>query len=325
MIDGVIAMFDKFTESARKVMGYARQQARELKHEYIGTEHLLLAIAENYPQILKEHNLDAENVKKLVHQLSKPGDSGAEIGQMPFTPRAKRALELTAELAAAKSLKDITPKELFYGVMAEGVECRSKNYKESTASIALRAAGADLEKIVDSYGLRPKASTEPQVLELAALERIQQMGYFPKTGPKLEPAWFGHTSEQRLHGLEQPLKTLGFDDALVKAWLTACERFSRDSINTAAIAYGIIMNTPFGDIFKAFSEFKIEKTPEEARDSLEKIVERKESPMELHKVLGHAVMLAYADRTKVSPDHYMLAVLENQNCLAAKALYEKSK
>ena len=97
-------MFDRFTDRARKVMGLARQEAQRLNHEYIGTEHILLGLVQEgsgvAANVLKNLDIDLRKVRQEVEKLVKTGPSMVTMGQLPFTPRAKKVLELALEEAS---------------------------------------------------------------------------------------------------------------------------------------------------------------------------------------------------------------------------------
>ncbi len=96
-------MFDRFTERARKVMTLARQEAQKLNNDYIGTEHILLGLVQEgsgvAAQVLKNLDVDLRKVRAEVERLVEQGTSPVSGSQLPFTPRAKRVLELAMEEA----------------------------------------------------------------------------------------------------------------------------------------------------------------------------------------------------------------------------------
>lgn len=98
-------MFEKFTDRARKAMGHARQEAQHLCHEYIGTEHMLLGLAHDRDslagEVLARCGVDLIRLAAEVCKRAQPGGTAVTMGQVPFTPRAKRALE-DAEAARAE-------------------------------------------------------------------------------------------------------------------------------------------------------------------------------------------------------------------------------
>lgn len=89
-------MFERFTERARQVGVLAQDEARLLKHSYIGTEHLLLGLIREEEgiaaRVLASHDVTLEEVRAEVARIIGPGE-GNPVGQIPFTPRAKRVLE----------------------------------------------------------------------------------------------------------------------------------------------------------------------------------------------------------------------------------------
>ena len=90
-------MFERFTERARQVVVLAQEEARTLKHNYIGTEHILLGLLREEEglaaRVLESLDITVERVRAQVVRIV---GSGEEVtsGQIPFTPRAKKVLEL---------------------------------------------------------------------------------------------------------------------------------------------------------------------------------------------------------------------------------------
>ena len=92
-------MFDRFTERARKVIALAREEAGRLGHDYIGTEHLLLGLIREgggvAAAVLENLNVDLERIRLEVEKLVVMGGGTLTLGEVPFTPRAKKVLELS--------------------------------------------------------------------------------------------------------------------------------------------------------------------------------------------------------------------------------------
>ncbi len=116
-------MFDRFTDRAKKVMSYARQEAQRLNHEYIGTEHILLGLIQEgsgvAANVLKNMSVDLEKIRQEVEKIVKTGPSTVTMGQLPFTPRAKKVLELSMEEASALSHNYIGTEHLLLGLIRE--------------------------------------------------------------------------------------------------------------------------------------------------------------------------------------------------------------
>ena len=93
-------MFDRFTDRAKKVMSFARQEAMKFNHEYIGTEHILLGLVQEgsgvAANVLKNMTVDLEKIRHEVEKIVKTGPSMVTMGQLPFTPRAKKVLGAVA-------------------------------------------------------------------------------------------------------------------------------------------------------------------------------------------------------------------------------------
>lgn len=116
-------MFERFTDRARAVVMHAQEEARQLGHGYIGTEHLLLGLLAD-PQglgarALAECGLDLERVRGAVESRVGRG-AEAPRGHIAFTPRAKRVLELALRQALKLGNDYIGTEHVLLGVVAEG-------------------------------------------------------------------------------------------------------------------------------------------------------------------------------------------------------------
>lgn len=116
-------MFDRFTDRAKKVMSFARQEAMKFNHEYIGTEHILLGLVQEgsgvAANVLKNMSIDLEKIRHEVEKIVKTGPSMVTMGQLPFTPRAKKVLELSLEEASQLSHNYIGTEHLLLGLIRE--------------------------------------------------------------------------------------------------------------------------------------------------------------------------------------------------------------
>ncbi|MCX7806368.1 MAG: ATP-dependent Clp protease ATP-binding subunit [Planctomycetota bacterium] len=116
-------MYDRFTDRARKVMSYARQEAERLNHDYIGTEHILLGIVKEgtgvAANVLENLNVDLEKVRMEVEKLVKPAPDVVTMGSLPLTPRAKKAIELAIEEARALDHNYVGTEHLLLGLLRE--------------------------------------------------------------------------------------------------------------------------------------------------------------------------------------------------------------
>src|SRR5262245_22479632 len=96
-------MQDRFTERVKKVLYLAREEAGRLHHDYIGTEHLLLGIVRDgegiAANVLNQLGLDLDAIRAAVEANVAPSSGGLNVGEIPFTPRARRVLELSMDEA----------------------------------------------------------------------------------------------------------------------------------------------------------------------------------------------------------------------------------
>ncbi len=135
-------MFNRFTERARKVIVFAKEEARRFNHDYIGTEHLLLGLIREgegvAASVLQKLGVDLESIRIEVEKLVQPGPQTQVVGDIPFTPRSKKALELAAEEARALGHNYIGTEHLLLGLVKEG---------EGMAYRVLLNLGLDLGKL----------------------------------------------------------------------------------------------------------------------------------------------------------------------------------
>jgi ATP-dependent Clp protease ATP-binding subunit ClpC len=135
-------MFDKFTERARKVMSLARREAQRLHHEYIGTEHILLGLVLEgqgvAANVLKSMQIDLDRLRREVEKIVKPGPAAEPSVQIPFTPRAKKVVELALEEATTLNHNYIGTEHLLLALLRE---------QEGIAAHVLRSLGVKLEDV----------------------------------------------------------------------------------------------------------------------------------------------------------------------------------
>src|SRR5262245_13711020 len=116
-------MFDQFSELGQTVFRRAETIARGLNHDYIGTEHLLLAIIEDAsPQLahsFAQLGLTPEQIRSRIGALIQPGKLPTSLRKLPFTPRANQAIEFAAQEAWGVHQDRIGPEHLLLGLMRE--------------------------------------------------------------------------------------------------------------------------------------------------------------------------------------------------------------
>ncbi len=135
-------MFDRFTDRAKKVMNLARQEAQRFNHEYLGTEHILLGLVQEgsgvAANVLKNMAIDLNKIRAEVEKIVKTGPTMVTMGQLPFTPRAKKVLELSMEEASNLGHNYIGTEHLLLGLIKEN---------EGIAAQVLLNLGVKLEDV----------------------------------------------------------------------------------------------------------------------------------------------------------------------------------
>ena len=150
-------MFERFTEKAIKVIMLAQEEARRLGHNFVGTEQILLGlIGENTgigPKVLKAMGVNIKDARVEVEKIIGRG-SGFVAVEIPFTPRAKRVLELSLEEARQLGHNYIGTEHLLLGLIREG---------EGVAARVLENLSVDLSKvrskIIQSLGENTEVAT----------------------------------------------------------------------------------------------------------------------------------------------------------------------
>ncbi|PIV81776.1 hypothetical protein COW53_02570, partial [bacterium CG17_big_fil_post_rev_8_21_14_2_50_64_8] len=135
-------MNDRFTQRVRKVLFLARDEAGRLQHDYIGTEHLLLGIIHEgegvAANVLRKMNVDFERLQKAVEDSVTAPMGPVSIGEIPFTPRAKKVLELSIDEARLHNHNYVGTEHLLLALIREG---------EGVAARVLGELGVDHEGV----------------------------------------------------------------------------------------------------------------------------------------------------------------------------------
>jgi ATP-dependent Clp protease ATP-binding subunit ClpC len=149
-------MFERFTDRSRRVVVQAQEESRLLNHSYIGTEHLLLGI------LREDAGVAAEALAALGVSLDAAREQVAEVvgrgqtapsGHIPFTPRAKKVLELSLREALSLEHQFIAPEHILLGLITEG---------HGVAVEVLRSLGAPPEQVrARVLELAPPAGGDP--------------------------------------------------------------------------------------------------------------------------------------------------------------------
>ena len=169
-------MFERFTERARQVVVLAQDEARALKHNYIGTEHILLGLLREEEglaaRVLESLDITVEEVRAQVARIVGQGDE-VTTGQIPFTPRAKKVLELALREGLSLGHNYIGTEHILLGLVREN---------EGVAARILLDFDADAEKIRNEIRMlsgvrevKPLPESPPVAVEvIVEIERLRQ-------------------------------------------------------------------------------------------------------------------------------------------------------
>jgi len=160
-------MNEMFTDQARKAIEYARDEAARLKHDYIGTEHLLLGViklgAGPAIEILSNIGIDSAELKGSIEEMVQPSGGTMQVGQLPLTARAKKTLEISGNEARALKSKDIDTEHILLallkdeeGVAAQVLSMYDVDYKEAYDELRNIQTGKP-----SSFGKKRKKSKTP--------------------------------------------------------------------------------------------------------------------------------------------------------------------
>ncbi len=149
-------MFERFTDRSRRVVVQAQEESRRLNHNYIGTEHLLLGVLREDDEVaaaaLAALEVGLDPAREQVAEIVGRGQQ-APSGHIPFTPRAKKVLELSLREALRLGHPYIGPEHILLGLITEG---------QGVAVEVLRVLGAAPERVrAQVLELVPLAGEEP--------------------------------------------------------------------------------------------------------------------------------------------------------------------
>jgi ATP-dependent Clp protease ATP-binding subunit ClpC len=147
-------VFERFSDEARDAIVFAQDEARELGHGHLGTEHLLLGLLRvetgHAAAILHELGVELQATRERVGRMADPADVPA-VGQMPFTPHAKRVLERSLRMSLALNHGDIGTDHILLALADE---------KDGIAAAILRDRGAKADTVFDAVN-RVRADAPP--------------------------------------------------------------------------------------------------------------------------------------------------------------------
>ncbi|HXY44340.1 MAG TPA: Clp protease N-terminal domain-containing protein [Acidimicrobiales bacterium] len=171
-------MFERFTDRARRVLVLAQEEARLLNHSFIGTEHLLLGLLAEHDGVaarsLASLDISLEAARQKVEETIGPARSATTTtGSPPFTPRARKVLELGLREALQLGHNYVGTEHILLGLVREG---------EGVAAQVLVGLGADLATVRQAV-IQQLASAEGRDPQLRPAARVRRPAFVPTFDP----------------------------------------------------------------------------------------------------------------------------------------------
>ncbi|HZV07044.1 MAG TPA: Clp protease N-terminal domain-containing protein [Gemmataceae bacterium] len=201
------AMYERFTDRARKVMQLANQEAQRFNHEYIGTEHILLGLIKEgagvAANVLKNLDIDLRKLRMEVEKIVLRGPDVVIVGKLPQTPRAKKVIEYAIEEARSLNHKYIGTEHLLLGLLRE---------EDTVAAQILLNLGLKLDDVRDEILLMLGQTPAREGWEHRRQERFEDRVCEKKCGENRKIQWkedpIPSADSERIRSLEQQLWNL---------------------------------------------------------------------------------------------------------------------
>ncbi|MBI3406975.1 MAG: hypothetical protein HY040_01280 [Planctomycetes bacterium] len=157
-------MYERFTDRARQVLQEANEEAKRFRHEYIGTEHVLLGLVKTNAgvasEVLKSLGVELRRIRQEVEKIVQPGPYKVEVDKLPQTPRAKKVIEFAIDESRSLNHNYVGTEHILLGLIRE---------QEGVASQVLMNLGLNLQKIRDEVlvllGREPTPLPQPEPIE----------------------------------------------------------------------------------------------------------------------------------------------------------------
>jgi ATP-dependent Clp protease ATP-binding subunit ClpA len=183
-------MFERFSDGARRVVVLSQEEARLLNHNYIGTEHILLGLVHEDESVaakaLESLNIRLDAVRRQVEEIIGQGGSPPS-GHIPFTPRAKKVLELSLREAMQLGHNYIGTEHILLGLLREGEGVACQVLVRLGASLPkVRARVLELVSVGGTEGT-PEPPSPPLSGELRAVIEEARGAAAARGEPEVEP------------------------------------------------------------------------------------------------------------------------------------------
>ncbi len=235
-------MFDRFTDRARKVMALANQEAQRFNHAYVGTEHVLLGLIREgsgvAASVLRNMGVNLKQLRLEIEKTVQSGPNTVTIGKLPFTPTAKRVIELSFEEARSLGHNYVGTEHLLLGLLRE---------QDGVAARVLRNLDLKLEEVREAV----LGFLEPQFRGEEAAEAELQRKSKSKT-PALDNFGTDLTEEARKNKLDP---VIGREKEIERVMQVLCRRTKNNpvligeaGVGKTAIVEGLAQAVVSGDV-----------------------------------------------------------------------------
>jgi ATP-dependent Clp protease ATP-binding subunit ClpA len=208
-------MFERFTDRARRVLVLAQEEARLLAHPYIGTEHLLLGLILERDgiaaQTLEQHGITLEVARSAIEETIE-ASAGVIGGSPPFTPRAKKVLELSLRESIQLGHNYIGTEHMLLGLIREG---------EGGGATILLSLGMEFG------ALREEIITLTSEMSDEGTRSSHDRTPLRETAPNCPRCGAGLAEEARYRVLDVPPQDPGADDVILSVPVLFCHRCGR--------------------------------------------------------------------------------------------------
>ncbi|MDO8583003.1 MAG: Clp protease N-terminal domain-containing protein [bacterium] len=166
---GIAQYEQSFSPKTRKVLGIAQNETRKLNHNYLGTEHIMLALIqdEEIAGFLQKHRIFPEKIKLAILFVTGRGEKSRE-GEIDLTPRAKKIIEFAADEVKLRGDTKITPFDLLRGVLIEG-EAVAAGILEDQIGLGNKSIPTLLNEL---RAFRPTVEKEDDILEAKTRQEL---------------------------------------------------------------------------------------------------------------------------------------------------------